>query len=88
MSLSAWIVLGLMVGFLASKIVKRHGSGIVLDLALGVVGALVGGYLFSRFSPTPTQDLNIYGVLAAIAGAVLVLFINHGIHRAFADRLT
>jgi uncharacterized membrane protein YeaQ/YmgE (transglycosylase-associated protein family) len=88
MSLLAWIVLGLMVGFLASKIVKRRGSGIVLDLILGVVGGLAGGYLFSRFSPIPTHDLNIYGVLAAIAGAGLILFINHGIRRAFADRLT
>lgn len=77
-----------MVGFLASKIAKRHGDGIVLDLSLGVVGALVGGYLFTRFSVIPSHELNIYGVLAAIAGAVLVLFINHGVRRAFADRLT
>ncbi len=77
-----------MVGFLASKIVKRHGSGIVLDLVLGIAGALLGGYLSSRFSPIPTHDLNIYGVLAAIAGGGLVLFINHPIRRSFADRLT
>jgi uncharacterized membrane protein YeaQ/YmgE (transglycosylase-associated protein family) len=84
----AWIVLGLMAGFVASKIVKSHGSGIVLDLVLGVVGALVGGYVFSRFRPSLTHDLNIYGALAALTGAALVLFINHRVRRAFADRLT
>jgi uncharacterized membrane protein YeaQ/YmgE (transglycosylase-associated protein family) len=88
MSLVAWIVLGLMVGFLASRMVDRRGKGILLDLILGIVGALVGGYLFTRFSTAPTHDLSIYGALAAAGGAVLILFINHGIRRGFADRLS
>ena len=88
MSLFAWILLGLVVGFIASRIVDRRGKGIFLDLVLGIAGALVGGYLFRWFGATPVHNLNIHSVLAATTGAVLVLFINHGIRRAFVDRLT
>jgi uncharacterized membrane protein YeaQ/YmgE (transglycosylase-associated protein family) len=88
MSILVWALLGLVAGFLASRIVKRRGTGIFLDLTLGVVGALVGGYLFTSLRGTPITDLNAYSVLAAMAGAVVVLFVNHGIRRGFADRLT
>jgi uncharacterized membrane protein YeaQ/YmgE (transglycosylase-associated protein family) len=88
MSLFAWIVLGLIVGFFASRMVDRRGKGIFLDLILGIVGGLIGGYLFTWFSATPVHNLNIHSVLAAITGAVLVLFINYGIRWAFVDRLT
>jgi uncharacterized membrane protein YeaQ/YmgE (transglycosylase-associated protein family) len=88
MSILVWALLGLVAGFLASRIVKRRGTGIFLDLMLGVVGALVGGYLFTSLRGTPVTDLNPYSVLAAMAGAVVVLFVNHGIRRGFADKLT
>lgn len=89
MTILAWVVIGLIAGFLASRIVNRRGQGILLDLVLGIVGALLGGYLFTiLYSSTPLGSFNIYSVLTATAGAALVLFINHGIRRAFADRLT
>jgi uncharacterized membrane protein YeaQ/YmgE (transglycosylase-associated protein family) len=88
MTILAWIVLGLVAGFLASRIVNRRGQGIWVDLTLGTGGALVGGYVFTTLSGTPLTGLNTSSVLAATAGAVLVLFINHGIRRAFSDRLT
>jgi uncharacterized membrane protein YeaQ/YmgE (transglycosylase-associated protein family) len=47
MSIIGWIVLGLVSGFIASKIVNRQGEGLILDIVLGIVGAIVGGYLFS-----------------------------------------
>jgi len=88
MSILVWAFLGLVAGFLVSRIVKRRGTVIFLDLTLGVVGALVGGYLFTSLRGTPVTDLNAYSVLAATAGAVVALFANHDIRRGFADRLT
>lgn len=88
MTILAWVVIGLIAGFLASRIVNRRGQGILLDLVLGIVGALLGGYLFTILRSTPLGSFNIYSVLTATAGAALVLFINHGIRRAFTDRLT
>ena len=79
MSILAWLVLGLVAGFIASKIVNRTGSGIVMDLVLGVVGAFVGGFLFTRFGAAGVTGLNLYSILVAIIGAVIVLFIYHAI---------
>jgi uncharacterized membrane protein YeaQ/YmgE (transglycosylase-associated protein family) len=88
MTILACVVVGVIAGFLAGRIVNRRGQGILFDLTLGIGGALVAGYLFAFFRGTPVTGLNLYSVLAAAAGAVLVLFINHGIRRGFADRLT
>jgi len=51
MSIFAWIILGLIAGWIGSKIVNRRGEGFFMDIVLGVVGALVGGFLFSLFGP-------------------------------------
>jgi uncharacterized membrane protein YeaQ/YmgE (transglycosylase-associated protein family) len=72
MSLFAWIVLGLIVGFFASRMVDRRGKGIFLDLILGIVGGLIGGYLFAWFSATPVHNLNIHSVLAAMAATQFI----------------
>jgi uncharacterized membrane protein YeaQ/YmgE (transglycosylase-associated protein family) len=82
MSILAWIVLGLIAGFIASKVVTRSGSGLVIDLVLGVVGAFVGGFLFTRFGASGVTGFNIYSILVATVGAVVVLVIYH----AFAGR--
>jgi uncharacterized membrane protein YeaQ/YmgE (transglycosylase-associated protein family) len=79
MSILAWIVLGLIAGFIASKLVNRSGGSLVLDLLLGVVGAFVGGFLFTRFGAAGVTGLNLYSILVAIIGAVIVLFIYHAI---------
>jgi uncharacterized membrane protein YeaQ/YmgE (transglycosylase-associated protein family) len=79
MSILAWIVLGLIAGFIASKLVNRTGGSLVLDLLLGVVGAFVGGFLFTRFGAAGVTGLNLYSILVAIIGAVVVLFIYHAI---------
>ena len=79
MSILAWIVLGLVAGFIASKLVNRSGGGLVLDLLLGVVGAFVGGFLFTRFGAAGVTGLNIYSILVATLGAVVVLFIYHAL---------
>jgi uncharacterized membrane protein YeaQ/YmgE (transglycosylase-associated protein family) len=82
MSLIAWIVLGLVAGFIASKLVNRTGEGIVLDIVLGVVGAVLGGWLFNRFGASGVTGLNIWSLVVAIVGAVVLLLIVHAIRRA------
>ena len=84
MSIIAWIVLGLIAGFIASKIVNREGSGIILDIVLGVVGALVGGWLFEFVGKAGVTGFNLYSMLVAIVGAVVVLVVYHAIRRVAA----
>jgi len=84
MSIVAWIVLGLIAGFIASKIVNREGSGIILDIVLGVVGALVGGWLFEFVGKAGVTGFNLYSMLVAIVGAIVVLVVYHAIRRVAA----
>lgn len=79
MSFLAWIVLGLIAGFIASKIVNKTGSGLLMDILLGVVGAMVGGWLFNTFGGMGVTGLNLYSMMVAVVGAVLVLVIYHAI---------
>jgi uncharacterized membrane protein YeaQ/YmgE (transglycosylase-associated protein family) len=79
MSLLAWLVLGLVAGFIASKLVNRTGSGIIMDLFLGVIGAFVGGFLFTRFGHSGVTGLNLYSFMVATLGAVVVLVVFHAI---------
>jgi uncharacterized membrane protein YeaQ/YmgE (transglycosylase-associated protein family) len=77
MGIIAWLVLGLIAGFIASKLVNHSGSGVLMDIVLGVIGALVGGFLFSVVGAVGVTGFNIYSMLVAIVGAVVVLFIYH-----------
>lgn len=79
MSILAWIILGLIAGFIASKIVNKSGSGIVLDIVLGIVGAVVGGFIFSQIGHSGVSGLNLYSILVAIFGAIVVLLIYHAV---------
>ncbi len=82
MSLLAWIVLGLLAGFIGSKIVNKSGEGVLLDILLGVVGAVVGGWLFNMFGAAGVTGLNLYSLLVAVVGAVIFLVVYHAIRRA------
>lgn len=79
MGILAWIVLGLIAGFIASKIVNHTGSGVIMDIVLGIVGALVGGFLFSFFGAAGVTGFNIYSAIVAIVGAVVVLWLYHAL---------
>ncbi|MDR3531493.1 MAG: GlsB/YeaQ/YmgE family stress response membrane protein [Rhodopila sp.] len=79
MSILAWLILGLIAGFIGSKIVNKSGEGLVLDIILGVVGAFVGGFLFSFVGATPVTGLNIYSIFVAVIGAIVVLVLYHAI---------
>lgn len=80
MSILAWIVLGLIAGFISSKIVNRHGEGFLLDIVLGVVGAVVGGWIMAAVGGQGVNGFNLYSILVAVGGAVVVLVIWHAIH--------
>jgi uncharacterized membrane protein YeaQ/YmgE (transglycosylase-associated protein family) len=81
MSIIAWIVLGLVAGFIASKIVNKSGEGILLDIVLGIVGAVLGGYLFQTFGMAGVTGVNIYSILVAVVGAIIFLVLYHAIFR-------
>ena len=79
MSILGWIILGLIAGFIGGKIVNRQGQGFWLDIALGIIGALVGGFLFSLFGSEGVTGLNIWSMIVAIAGSVVVLLIYNAL---------
>ncbi|MFL5237086.1 MAG: GlsB/YeaQ/YmgE family stress response membrane protein [Rhizomicrobium sp.] len=79
MSILGWIILGLISGFVASKAVSGRGSGCFADVALGLVGAMVGGWLFSYFGHTNPMRFNLASMAIAIVGAVIVLVIWHAV---------
>ena len=82
MSFLAWIVLGLIAGFIASKIVNRTGEGIFLDILLGIVGAVIGGWVFTRFGAAGVTGVNLYSILVAVVGSIIFLLVYHTVRRA------
>ena len=79
MSFLVWIVLGLIAGFIGSKIVNRRGEGIILDILLGIVGALAGGWLFHIFGASGVTGLNLYSLVVAVIGSVVFLVLYHAV---------
>ena len=79
MGIIAWIILGLVAGFIGSKIVNKSGEGLFLDIILGIVGAVVGGWLFSHFGGHGVTGLDIYSFGVAVVGSIVVLLIFHAI---------
>lgn len=82
MSFIAWIILGLVAGFIGSKLVNHQGEGIMMDIVLGVVGAILGGWLFTKFGAPGVTGLNLYSIVVAVIGAVVFLVAYHAIRRA------
>jgi len=81
MSLFAWILLGLLAGFIASHLVNHRGEGMVLDMLLGIVGSIVGGWLAHLLGYAGVYRLNLYSLIVATIGAVVFLMIYHVIRR-------
>jgi uncharacterized membrane protein YeaQ/YmgE (transglycosylase-associated protein family) len=77
MSILAWIVLGLIAGFIASKIFVGSGQGMLMDIVLGIVGAVVGGYLFNALGSTGVTGFNLWSMFVAVVGAVVLLWLYH-----------
>jgi uncharacterized membrane protein YeaQ/YmgE (transglycosylase-associated protein family) len=81
MSFLAWIVLGLLAGFVASKLINKTGEGMLMDILLGIVGAVLGGWLFNRFGMPGVTGLNLYSLLVAVIGAAIFLVVYHALSR-------
>ena len=82
MGILAWLVLGLVSGFIASKLINKTGEGLIMDIVLGIVGAFVGGFIFTHFfGAAGVTGLNIPSLFVAVVGAVVVLLIYHMIVR-------
>jgi uncharacterized membrane protein YeaQ/YmgE (transglycosylase-associated protein family) len=81
MSLLTWVVLGLVAGFLGSKLINKSGEGFILDIVLGIVGAIVGGFLFNMFGARGVTGLNLYSLFVAVIGSVVFLVVYHTIRR-------
>jgi uncharacterized membrane protein YeaQ/YmgE (transglycosylase-associated protein family) len=82
MTYLAWIVLGLIAGFIGSKIVNKSGEGLIMDIVLGIVGAIVGGWLAGYFGLSGVTGVNLYSVGIATGGAIVVLLVYHAVRRA------
>jgi len=77
MSIIGWLVLGLIAGFIGSKIFEGSGQGLVVNIILGVVGAMVGGFLFSLIGAQGVNGFNLYSMFVAVVGAIVVLWLYH-----------
>lgn len=78
MSIIAWLVLGLIAGFIASKIVNHTGSGLIMDIVIGIIGSFVGGFVFTRFfGAAGMTGFNLYSLFVAVIGAVVLLVLYH-----------
>ena len=81
MSFISWIFLGLIAGFIASMIVNKRGKGILIDIALGIVGAFVGGLLFNVLGAQGVSGFNLYSLFVAVTGSVVLLLVYHTLFR-------
>lgn len=81
MSILAWLLLGLVAGFIASKIVNKSGQGLFLDIVIGIVGALIGGALFNSLGGIGVTGFNLWSLFVAVVGAVIALLIYHAVTR-------
>ena len=75
MSIIGWLVLGLIAGFIASKIVNKSGEGVVL----GIAGAVVGGFIFNAIGQVGVTGFNLWSMVVAIIGAIVVLVPYHAV---------
>ncbi len=79
MSIIAWLVLGLIAGFIASKLVNHSGAGVLMDIVLGIVGAMIGGFITTSMGGAPVTGFNIYSMAVAVLGAVVLLVLYHAL---------
>ena len=79
MSFLGWVFFGLITGFIASRIVNKRGQGCMVNIALGLVGAIVGGLIFRQLTKFDMFRFNLVSMVVAIIGAILVLLVYHAV---------
>lgn len=80
MGVILWIVFGALVGWIASAIMKTN-EGLVMNIVIGIVGALVGGWIMSQLGRGGVSGFNVYSFLVALAGAVVLIVIVKALRR-------
>jgi uncharacterized membrane protein YeaQ/YmgE (transglycosylase-associated protein family) len=81
MGILAWLGLGLVAGFLASLLVNKKGEGMFMDIVLGVIGAVVGGFIAEFAGFEGVTGFNVYSICIAVGGAVVLLILYHAFAR-------
>jgi uncharacterized membrane protein YeaQ/YmgE (transglycosylase-associated protein family) len=81
MGFIAWLIMGLIAGFIASKLVNKQGEGVLMDIVLGIVGAVVGGFIANALGFTGITGFDLYSILVSVVGAVIVLVVYHAMTR-------
>ncbi len=82
MNILLWIVLGFLAGWIASVVMKTDSSqGTIMDIVLGVVGAVVGGFVMNLFGAPGVTGFNIYSILVAAFGAVVLIWLGRSLRR-------
>jgi uncharacterized membrane protein YeaQ/YmgE (transglycosylase-associated protein family) len=79
MTLVGWIVFGLITGFVASRVVHQQGQGCILNVVLGIIGAFIGGFIFTTIGGQGLTGFNVYSMFVAVVGAIVVLVVYHAL---------
>lgn len=82
MGVIGWIVLGLIAGFIASKLANQRGEGLPFDILLGIVGAVIGGWIFNAVGSAGVTGFNLWSLFVAVIGAVALLVVWHALRRS------
>lgn len=82
MNILLWIILGALAGWIASVIMGTRGQGVVVDIVLGIVGAILGGWLFQQFGAQGVTGFNLPSLLVAVVGAIIIIAIARLFRRA------
>ena len=77
----AWILIGLVVGYMGSQILNRADRHLVRYILLSIVGAIVGGFLANLLGKSGIRGLDLYSLLVAVVGAIVFLIVYHAIFR-------
>jgi uncharacterized membrane protein YeaQ/YmgE (transglycosylase-associated protein family) len=78
-----WIILGGLAGWIASLVMGRDAQmGLLANIIVGIIGAVIGGFLMNQFGEAGVTGFNIYSLLVAIGGAIVLLFLYGLVRRA------